>query len=260
MPGSKLPSSKLQELTQSLAQVFKAPITTRLKRTFHGGIKPPEHKEESMRLPVGDIIPADEFYIPITKAGAQMGNIEKRGDIKQSDDSSNLLTLKVAVGDRVLAGQFINEPITAGEKHRMAPVSGVITGTTNILIGGRVPYYSECLVLRSDNKHERVTPPENKSYKDCTRQELIERLKRAAIYGMGGGGFPALRKMGAQKVKHLIVNAVECEPYITVDHALLDSYSDEIIAAIPIANKILGCNPQTIIALENNMSSANKGN
>ncbi len=229
--------SKIQGLTQSVAQIFKAPITTRLKRTFHGGVKPPEHKEESMRLPIGDIIPADEFYIPITKAGVQMGN-------------------KVAVGDRVLAGQFINEPITAGEKHRMAPVSGVITGTTNILISGRVPYYSECLVLRSDNKHERVTPPENKSYQDCTRQELIERLKRAAIYGMGGGGFPALRKMGAQKVKHLIVNAVECEPYITVDHALLDSYSDEVVAAIPIANKILGCNPQTIIALENNMSSA----
>ena len=256
MPGSKLPSSKLQGLTQSLAQVFKAPITTRLKRTFHGGVKPPEHKEESMRLPIGDIIPADEFYIPITKAGAQMGNIEKRGDIKQSDDSSNLLTLKVAVGDRVLAGQFINEPITAGEKHRMAPVSGVITGTTNILISGRVPYNSECLVLRSDNKHERINPPENKKYQDCTREELIERLKRAAIYGMGGGGFPALRKMAAQKVKYLIINAVECEPYITVDHALLDSYSDEVVAAIPIAHKILGCNPQTIIALENNMSSA----
>ncbi len=239
MPGSKLPSSKLQGLTQSVVQIFKAPITTRLKRAFHGGVKPPEHKEESIRLPIGDIIPADEFYIPITKAGAQMGN-------------------KVAVGDRVLAGQFINEPITAGEKHRMAPVSGVITGTTNILISGRVPYYSECLVLRSDNKHERVTPPENKSYQDCTRQELIERLKRAAIYGMGGGGFPALRKMGAQKIKYLIVNAVECEPYITVDHALLDSYSDEVVAAIPIAHKILGCNPQTIIALENNMSSAIK--
>ena len=247
MPGSKLPSSKLQGLTQSLAQMFNAPKTMLLKRAFHGGVKPPEHKEESMRLPVGDIIPADEFYIPITRAGAQ---------IEQSGDASNSFTLKVAIGDRVLTGQFINEPIMPGEKHMMAPVSGVITGTTNVLISGRVPYYSECLVLRSDNKHERITSPENKKYQDCTREELIERLKRAAIYGMGGGGFPALRKMASQKVKHLIINAVECEPYITVDHALLDSYSDEVIAAIPIAHKILGCNPQTIIALENNMSSA----
>lgn len=207
---------------------------------FHGGVNPPEHKADSLQLPIGNIIQVSEFYIPITKP------------------SGGYYKLNFDVGAKVLAGDFINDSFQGEDKQLIAAVSGTLIGTKDILIGGRIPYKAKCLILKNDNNYKNKEPVEKKAYQECTGEELIERLKSAAIYGMGGAGYPTLKKIKKQNIEYLIVNAMECEPYITVDHALLNSYSYEVIAAISVVQKILGNrgNIKTVVALENNMTSA----
>lgn len=233
-----------------MKQGLKQGLLSRLANPFainkkgYVGIRPPEHKHESLALPPGDIA-CDEFYIPINNVNGEP------------------MKLNVKVGDEVLAGQFINQ-VRENEKQYIAPSSGKIVDIKKILISGRVPYYSECLILVPDGKNQLYQTHDSKDYHICNQDKIINRIKRAAIYGMGGGGFPAWRKLSSGNIKHLIINAVECEPYITVDHALIETHSDEIISAISLVQEIIdkynisdnGKKLQTHLAIEGNMGSA----
>lgn len=198
-----------------------------------GGITPPAHKKESIREVIPSFPLVEEYHLPY-----------------QTLDGKKL-KLRVKEGDRVMRGQLLNEP--SGVRHLYAPVSGTVERTMKILISGRVPYYSLALVIKNDGKDTQEAVANHKP--SLSEEQIRQSIARASIYGMGGGGFPTLLKLQASNIHSLLVNAAECEPYITADHALLNSKSDEVMQGISLLNQLLNLN-QIVIGIEDNMTSA----
>ena len=99
------------------------------------------------------------------------------------------------------------------------------------------------LLLHPDGRED-VAPP-------LTAKDLVETVREAGIVGMGGAGYPTwlkLRQARQSEVKTLIVNAVECEPGVSADAALLREHADEVLAGVEALADYLG-NPRRIIAL-----------
>ena len=96
--------------------------------------------------------------------------------------------------------------------------------------------------VQNDGLHTFEQPKDLKEINKYTKKEFIEILRRSAIKGMGGADFPTYIKYDTKKrIKHLIINAVECEPYITADYVILKEHTKEIldsIDAIMTINKI----------------------
>ena len=92
--------------------------------------------------------------------------------------------------------------------------------------------------------------------KTLSHDELVDIIHQSGIAGMGGAGFPTYVKADTRKaIEFLIVNAVECEPYITADDMLMREHADGIIAGIELMQQLL--NPQlTIIGIEDNKPDA----
>ena len=91
-----------------------------------------------------------------------------------------------------------------------------------------------------------------------TREEILECIKNAGIVGMGGACFPTHVKLCPPKeftIDTLIINAVECEPYLTADHRLMLEHADEIIIGVKIILKVLGVD-RAVIGIEANKPDA----
>ena len=74
----------------------------------------------------------------------------------------------------------------------------------------------------------------------CTREESIERIHQAGITGMGGASFPTYVKLNypqTAEIEHLIINAAECEPYLTIDETILSERLDTILDGIRIVQR-----------------------
>jgi electron transport complex protein RnfC len=160
----------------------------------------------------------------------------------------------VKVGDEVKVGQKIGD----SSAKVSAPVHASISGTVEKISSELSPSgeFVTCVTIRSDGRDEWVKlPPLGE---DSPKQILLERIREAGIVGMGGAGFPTHIKLNPPKPVHtLIVNGVECEPYITSDHRLMLEYSQEIAEGIKIAAKILGVQ-NVIVAIEDNKPDAVK--
>ena len=215
---------------------MRLPSLGRLGGGLPRGINPPAYKDISLRDdPLR--LQTSVFYLPYR---TRSGRLHK---------------LAVKPGDRVKGGQLLNVPRHALDRQLRAPTSGLLQGEARVLMAGRVPHYSPALVLVGDGEDTWEGSPQISNWQDARRDDLIRRIARAGIYGMGGGGFPTLIKLRASQIETLVVNAAECEPYITADQCLLEHRSDELIQGIAIARKILQ-NKRTIIGIEENMHSA----
>ena len=79
-----------------------------------------------------------------------------------------------------------------------------------------------------------------KDHPELTPEEIVERVKTAGIVGMGGAGFPTFIKLcppPTAKAECVIINAVECEPYITADYRLMMEHADEILVGLELLMK-----------------------
>ncbi|RJG17597.1 electron transport complex subunit RsxC [Alcanivorax profundi] len=164
----------------------------------------------------------------------------------------------VAPGDRVLKGQMIAEPGGAVSAAIHAPTSGTISAIGPRPIQHPSGMDAICLVLDTDGKDEWVTHSGVTDYTELSPGELVDTIRHAGIAGMGGAGFPTSIKVNLgdhQRVEELIINAVECEPYITADDRLMREHADEIITGIHILQYLL--NPRrTLIGIEDNKPEA----
>ena len=96
--------------------------------------------------------------------------------------------------------------------------------------------------------------------KECTltSKEIIDKISAAGIVGMGGATFPAHVKLippPGTKAETLIINAVECEPYLTSDHQLMMEKTEEILIGTTILMKAINVN-KAVIGIENNKKDA----
>ncbi|WP_337841008.1 electron transport complex subunit RsxC [Rheinheimera sp.] len=194
---------------------------------FHGGIHPPSRKERTNHKPVALMdIPA-QLYIPLRQHIGVAGQ------------------LQVKVGERVLKGQALTKASNAMAVPVHAPTSGLVKAIELHPSAHPSALPEPTLVLEPDGLDEwRPRQPLDPDHSDAFT--LLERIQDAGIAGMGGAGFPSHLKLGAkQPVDYLIINAVECEPYITADDLLMQERASDILAGIEILMKLL--NPKAVL-------------
>ncbi|WP_415896182.1 electron transport complex subunit RsxC [Providencia rettgeri] len=205
---------------------------------FKGGIHPPEMKLQSSQTPMRIASIPDELVIPLQQ------HLGPEGE------------LIVQVGDFVLKGQ----PLTKG-LGRTVPVhastSGVITAIEPMVTAHPSGLKELCVRIASDGQDTWCTLYPEPNYVQLTRAELLQKIEQAGIAGLGGAGFPTASKLagGQDAIKTLIINAAECEPYITADDRLMQEHAQEVIEGCRVLQHLL--NPdQVLIGIEDNKPEA----
>ena len=208
-------------------------------KTFRGGVHPEEMKELSCEkslvpyAPVGDLV-----FLTSQHIGKPATPVVKKGD-------------------KVLAGQIIAEASGFVSANIVSSVSGTVKAVEMrpTAAGGM----GQAIVITSDGENTLAEGIGVKTdYKKLTNQEILDKVKAAGIVGMGGAGFPTHVKLTVkepEKIRYIIANGAECEPYITCDDQLMRTCPGEIVEGLEI---ILRLFPQAvgIIGIEKNKPQA----
>jgi Na+-translocating ferredoxin:NAD+ oxidoreductase subunit C len=160
----------------------------------------------------------------------------------------------VNAGDRVEMGQLIGEPSSFVSAAVHSPVRGSVKEIRKTTLASGAVVDAVVIVPESEQP-ELFT--ERFDWKNQSREELSSLVRESGIVGMGGATFPTSVKfaVGERKVEYLVINAVECEPYLTCDYRLMLERPEGIIEGAQVAAKIL--NPDNvIIAVEENKEDA----
>lgn len=195
-------------------------------RTFRiGGVHPEENKLSSesatqiARLPRQAVFPLSQHI------GAPAKPVVKKGD-------------KVKVGTLLAeAGGFVSAPIYSSVSGTVVKIDEAVDAT-----GYRKP--SIVVKVEGDEWEEYIDRTDKletlEAHPELTSEEIIERIKKAGVTGMGGAGFPTFIKLcppPTAKVECVILNGVECEPYITSDYRLMMEHADEILVGLELLMK-----------------------
>ncbi len=206
--------------------------------TFRRGIHPEDRKHISAELPLTEFKTPESVYISLSQhIGAPAIAI-------------------VAVGDKVKAGSLIAK----AKGYVSANIFSSVSGTIKAIV--KRPTAScgtaEHIEIQNDGLFEREYLEPLKTFDSAS---IIARIQEAGIIGMGGAGFPThVKLLPKTPVDSLIINAAECEPYITCDYRLCLEKSKEIIrgtellmTALDVATAYIGIEdnkPQAIAALQ----------
>ncbi|MFV0276594.1 MAG: electron transport complex subunit RsxC, partial [Parahaliea sp.] len=201
---------------------------------FHGGVHPPENKQQSLGAPIRDAGVPAQLVVPLSQhIGAPAKAI-------------------VAVGERVLKGQPIAEAGGFVSVPQHAPSSGTVTAIEERPIPHPSGLHASCVVIDCDGADQWLEHRGVDNYESESAANLLALIRAAGIAGMGGAGFPAAVKLGTRApIDTLIINGTECEPYITADDALMREQAAEIVAGARILRHIIGPK-ETLIGVEDN--------
>ena len=205
---------------------------------FDGGIHPPEMKSQSNGTPLRQVPLAQRFVMPLKQ------HIGAEGE------------LCVAVGQHVLRGQ----PLTRG-RGRMLPVHAPTSGTVVAIAPHSTAHPSALaelsVIIDADGEDRWIEREGWVDYQNHSREALISRIHQFGVAGLGGAGFPTGVKLqgGGDKIETLIINAAECEPYITADDRLMQDCAAQVIEGIRILAHILQPR-EVLIGIEDNKPQA----
>ena len=215
---------------------------------FQGGIHPPEMKTQSNGTPLSELPLPHRFIIPLKQ------HIGHEGEIC------------VSPGDKVLRGQ----PLTFGQGRMLpvhAPTSGVIDDIGQHMTAHPSGLSELCIFMTPDGEDRWMPLDPLPNYRQHERADIVQRIHDAGVAGLGGAGFPTATKLkgGLRGIKTLIINAAECEPYITADDRLMQDYAAEVLEGSRIlawtlqAERVLigieDNKPEAIAALKNALGS-----
>lgn len=163
-------------------------------------------------------------------------------------------TPTVKVGDTVAIGQVIGD----SDKFVSAPIHASISGKVSAIGNVKLPNGAvvQGVTIESDGErrlYDGIEPP-----KADTKEEFLKAVRASGLVGLGGAGFPTHVKLNVppdKNVDTLVINAAECEPYITVDYRECIDNSWDILSGIHIIKDMLGIE-NVIIAVENNKPKA----
>jgi len=203
---------------------------------FHGGIHPPENKQQSV-------------------AGAiELAGIPAQLTLPLSQHIGAAASPLVVLGERVLKGQLIAQAKGFVSVPLHAPTSGVVSALENRLIAHPSGFTAPCIVIDTDGEDEWIDHAGTEDFESLQPAELVNHIRQAGIAGMGGAGFPCAVKLSVKpdtKITTLILNGTECEPYITADDALMRERAELIVRGASILNHILKTN-EVLIGIEDN--------
>lgn len=211
------------------------------KKTFPiGGIHPDKHKITSDK-PIVDAGLPEIVYIPVKQ---HIGSPAK---------------IIVQKGDKVKAGTLLADADGIVSADVFSSVSGEVIKVEEV--EGEFGYLESMITIKVEG--DEFAPSIDLSpdlIKDIPYepQEIIEKIRSAGIVGMGGAGYPTPIKTSVpegKKIDTLILNGIECEPWLTADDRLMIEKAEEIIVGAKIINKVLGIQ-NAIIAVDENKPEA----
>jgi electron transport complex protein RnfC len=211
-----------------------------LKTFKHGGIYPPENKFsadiEIRELPLGAMV-----YIPV---GQHIGAPA---------------TPIVTKGDKVKTGQLIAKSAGFVSANIHSSVSGTVVKVEPVPDTSGYPRQGIIINVEGDEWEESIdrSPGLKKDFK-VTGPDIIRKIMEAGIVGMGGATFPAHVKLvppKGMKTEFLLINGVECEPFLTSDNRLMVEKTEEILVGIRLLMKAIDVN-KAYIGIENNKPEA----
>lgn len=160
----------------------------------------------------------------------------------------------VAVGDTVQVGQLIGECVGGFCVPVHSSVSGTVKGIQQLLTASGA--VCDAVVIETDGKQEvssTVAPPVVNS-----KESFLEAVKASGLVGLGGAGFPTWVKLNLrpdQKADSLIINAAECEPYITADYREMIENAGNVITGMLAVKQWLGID-NVYVSIEKNKPKA----
>jgi len=206
-----------------------------------GGVHPPENKLQSVTQGIGQLPIPETLVIPLSQhiGAAAIPCVE--------------------VGQSVLKGQVIAKPAGVVSIPMHAPTSGTVSAIEHRPIAHSSGMLAPCIEITSDGADTWIEHEGISDYEHISPTKLVEMVGNAGISGMGGAGFPSAVKLnpGRQRpIDTLIVNATECEPYITADDSAIRERAAEIVEGIKILSAILGHPHHIMIGIEDNKPEA----
>ena len=195
---------------------------------FPGGIQPPERKQRSNHAPLSEAPLPQRVTLPLKQHGGQAA------------------TPCVAVGEAVKVGSLI------------AKREGMISSALHASISGTVSEVSTHQISIDGDGQDAWQRLPRLDWRAADSTALLERLSESGIVGLGGAGFPAhikARVVEQHTIHTLVVNAAECEPYITADDLTLRHYANEVLEGAQIIAKLCGAQ-QIMIGIEDNKPEA----
>ncbi|MDN5353771.1 MAG: H+/Na+-translocating ferredoxin:NAD+ oxidoreductase subunit [Candidatus Cloacimonadota bacterium] len=203
-------------------------------KTFPGGVHPHDSKEFSKDAAIEDLPIPKKVVIPLSQhIGAPAKPLVK-------------------VGDEVKTGQKIAEPGGFVSIPMHASISGKITKIADFPHPTGIT--SLAIEITGDGKDDWIELYEEDNFLELTADEIKNRISEAGICGMGGAGFPTLVKISPPTEKPIdtvILNGVECEPFLTADYRLMLEKADEIIWGLKLLMKTVDAQ-NGIIGIEAN--------
>lgn len=190
-----------------------------------GGIHPEENKLSTNVITTVAPLPKIAIFPLLQHIGTPARPVVQKGD-------------KIKVGTLLAeAGGFVSAPIYSSVSGFVTKIDTAIDAT-----GYRKP---AIFINVEDDEWEETIDRSNKLEKlqdhpDLTPEIIIEDIKKAGITGMGGAGFPTFIKLSPPpntKAEYIIINGVECEPYITADYRLMIEHADEILVGLELLMK-----------------------
>jgi electron transport complex protein RnfC len=182
-----------------------APVVSERARSFRGGIHPAEHKDATSALPIERLPFVEQYVLPLSQhIGAPSKSV-------------------VSKGDRVQRGQLIAEPTGFVSTALHAPVTGTVAAVELRLHpnGKMMP----AIVIDTDpfdsQRMPEATPVDPAG---LSAPDMVDLVQRGGLVGLGGAAFPSHVKFQVpeeRKVRAVVANGCECEPYLTCDHRLM---------------------------------------
>jgi electron transport complex protein RnfC len=205
---------------------------------FHGGVHPPTHKTESNTRPIALAAMPSKLVIPLHQhAGSRAKPC-------------------VSVGERVLKGQLIGRPEGRLSSAVHASTSGTVTAIDIQLVAHQSGLPDLCVTLIPDGKDEWIEH-QGVDYRQTNHSTLRHLLREAGVVGLGGAVFPSDMKAYAKsnKIKHLVLNGAECEPYITCDDLLMRERAADILRGAEVLRELLYAE-EILLGIEDNKPEA----
>lgn len=213
-------------------------VSSNVSGHFPGGIHPPERKAPACNKPIRSLPLPDELILPVRQHIGPSGN------------------MLVEPGQTVDKGQQLTEASLSLGLPLHAPTSGVIHAIEERPTAHASGLPELAIVIRPDGEDRWGNKHAIPDYREVEVSRLLELIQQAGIAGLGGAGFPTAQKLAQQKpLRHLIINGVECEPYIAADDGLMQEYAEDIIAGVKILQYITHCD-SVLFAIENNKPKA----
>ncbi len=209
--------------------------------TFKGGVHPYEGKELSENKPTQILMPKGDMVYPMSQhIGAPATPLVKKGD-------------------KVLAGQKIGEASGFISANVICSVSGTVKAVEPRRVASGAMVNS--VVVENDGEYQRVDGMgTDRDPLKLSKQEIRDIVKEAGIVGLGGAGFPTHVKLTPKDenaIEYVLVNAAECEPYLTSDYRMVLEEPEKLIGGLKVMLQLFE-KAKGVIGIENNKPEAIK--